>query len=304
MLSSRSGPIRSYPDTVRTGTTGDPEVLSHGDPPPRTPARATIVAAALVLAGAAVGVGAQRTFGPSPTPAAAHGAEHVIAGALYASSKAASPAGYSVPLYNPGSRSLTVLDVDPVGWKAHNKPVDIPPRQWAEVPLGVDMSCDSTPDVTSKLRVRLDLGNGRVEQVVPLSTRADILVEEHRRRCDAPIGRVPSRRELLGTWLVDEGRDAAGTMVFRLDADGSFAMDYERSMLDDDPVSYGSFTYDHGLVVLSTQGGRGCASGDENSWDATLLRDGRLHLRFGSQLGNYCRVDDGEVWVARKVAGP
>ena len=286
---------------MRAEGTGAREVLTFGDDdsPRRGPAS---VAAAIAL----LAVGASAALGFEELRHGAGGENvELVAGEVLATATSTRPSDVVVQLYNHGSAEVTVLEVTPRGWTAEAESTTIPADAWGAVPVQVDVDCDSQPVPDRELVVRVATTHGSVERVVlTMSSTPYLLLGEHRRRCLAPDGTAPSLEELLGTWLVTAGWELGGHVLLQLDRDGSFRMDPELGLLTGDPGAYGWFSLEGSTLRLLTSGGRDCANGDHARLEVTLLHDGQLHLRWVEQYESSCRVEDGEVWLAQRVALP
>jgi hypothetical protein len=104
----------------------------------------------------------------------------------------------------------------------------------------------------------------------------------------------PSRRELAGVWLVDEGEAARPSspplwMAFHLD--GSFMLDSRGALLSEPEVG-GRYRLEDGRLTLLVEDGSGCRPDDRLDWTVGILPTGRLEIRHASGAGR-CRLGAG-----------
>lgn len=287
---------------------GDPEVaqgdvLVHGKEPRRASTRMWWVAVLLLALGAVAGWAVARNMQTGPAHQRGAG---LVAGGVETTT---SGPPFLLSLYNVGDTPERVINVAPRGWQGSTYPTTIPPGGSVELPLTVTVDCRRGP--TDDLVVRTMSGGHLAEHVLHLPAVPSALADEYKRRCAMSTGHAPTRREILGTWLVDEGRYYAGQLLFRLAPDGTFAMDpggeneFGRitTQLFARPGTFGTFSYHAGRLALTTRGGPDCQPA-HSSWRVGILNDGRLNIRVGAYDDLNCGSHQGDVWIARRVSPP
>ncbi|MGH3333525.1 MAG: hypothetical protein ACRDPJ_19680 [Nocardioidaceae bacterium] len=284
------------------GPDGIGDVLEQGDDLPRRPhLRSAGLAVLLLGAGALAGYQAQESAS-HPAPAGRRGPV-LVAGMVEKDTRLTS-GSFVLPLHNGTRKVVKILDVDLEGWASVAHAVSIPPGSWGTVQLDLTVNCRSTPYATRDIIVRATAGGGEFAEVLPMPGLPSDLNEEVSRRCSVPTGSVPARKELLGTWLVERAHQFAGEMLIRLNRDGTFAMDPENQLFTD-PGARGTFTLHGDWVALHTRGGSDCEAGDEAIWRVSLLESGELRIRHMTYYDGWCRIEAGEVWIAKRVSeGP
>jgi len=211
---------------------------------------------------------------------------------------------FAVPMYNGGPGEVTVDSVVAVGWVPGSSPLEavtIPPDSWVMLPLLVQVDCDARgATAPERLTVRSSTVHGDFEQVVPMPSTARVLTDERSRLCLEPVGSVPTVQDLVGSWYVEEAASFTRTVV-RLREDGTFAIDPDVLRFGADLNALGTFTRSGATLRLTAAAGQGCRPGDRTAWGLTLLENGRLHIRHRPRRESWCGIEDGEVWVARRI---
>jgi hypothetical protein len=214
---------------------------------------------------------------------------------------------FAVPVFNGGSSEVSVESVSAEAWVARDarfRTVTILPQRWAMVPLPLQIDCDAIGAAAPEsLTVRASTANGTFEQSLKMPVPSRVLGDEGWRLCLDPRGSSPTARDLYGSWFVEEAGRFRRTVV-RLREGGTFAIDPDVFAFGADLNAVGTFTRSGSGLRLTAGGGRDCRPGDRTTWILTLLDDGRLHIRHRSSGASWCRIDDGEVWVARRITGP
>lgn len=278
-------------------------MLVQGEEPRRDRTRLWWAAVLLLALGAAAGWTVARETQPAPAQQSGTG---LVAGSFEA---ATSGPPFVLSLYNVGDTPERVVNVSPRGWESSSYPTTVPPRGSVELPMSVRVNCKRGP--TDDVVVRTRSGGHLARRILHLPAVPSVLADEFKRRCAMPTGHTPPRRDILGTWLVAEGRYYAGRMLFRLAADGTFTMDpggedpFGRvtTQVFAHPGTFGKFTYHGGLLALATQGGPDCQPA-HSRWRMGLLNDGRLNIRVGAYDDAACGSHRGDVWIARRVSPP
>jgi hypothetical protein len=281
---------------------GDHEVLAQEPPAPRsTSARFWGTAAVCIALGALAGAQVDDALDARQLES---GPPLLSAGVIQENPDPAGDLRFAVPLYNRGTREVTVDSVAALGWVtqgSRSRTVTIPPERWAMVPLRAQVDCAAIgPKAPDRLTVRSSTPQGSFEQEVPMPATSRVLDDEGSRLCVDPLGSAPAAQDLVGSWIVEEAGRFRGTMV-RLREDGTFAIDPDLYRFGTVINALGTFTRNGAELRLSSEGGQDCRSGDRTVWGMTLLLDGRLHIRHGPSEGRWCGIEDGEVWVARRV---
>ena len=214
---------------------------------------------------------------------------------------------FAVPLHNGGSADITVDSVRADGWvprNADSRAVTIPPESWVMLPLPVEIDCDVIgAQAPESLTVRVSTSEGTFEQRLPMPASSRVLGDAGWRLCLEPRGSVPTTQDLYGSWFVEEAGRFRRTVV-RLREGGTFAIDPDVFAFGADLNAVGTFTPTRSGIRLVAGGGRDCRPGDRTRWNLTLLEDGRLHIRHRTGGESWCRIDDREVWVARRIGEP
>lgn len=257
----------------------------------------------LLALGAAAGWTLARNTQPAPAHQPGTG---LVAGAFDATT---SGPPFVLSLYNVGDTPARVVNVSPRGWQSSSYPTTVPAHGSVELPMSVTVNCQRGP--SDDVVIRTMSGGHLAQHTLHLPAVPSALADEFKRRCAMPRGRTPPRRDILGTWLVEEGRYYAGRMLFRLAADGSFTMDpgaedpFGRvtTQLFARPGTFGRFTYHGGLLGLATRGGPDCQPA-HSRWRVGMLNDGRLNIRVGAYDDASCGSHHGDVWIARRVSPP
>jgi hypothetical protein len=273
---------------------------------PRSPRRGRAMLGVAAVALVAVSVLGGWRWGRSSEPAApvpASRAIELVAGPFEANLEATEGPEFVIPIYNVGDRAVRVTNVAPGMWRATSSPVTLAPGASAEVPVDVSIDCRQTPSPTGEVVVHATSSGRSAVQTLHLPSVPRVLTEEYERLCVVPAGRVPGRQELVGVWIVDEGNFFAGQMLIDLEANGTWAMDPGTNLFSE-PGAYGVFTYRPGGLTLFTRGGRDCRRGDRSLWRVGLMSDGRLRMKVVTFADSLCTLEDGEVWIARRVSEP
>ena len=214
---------------------------------------------------------------------------------------------FAVPVYNGGSSEVTVDSVFADAWVSRDaqvQAVTILPERWAMVPLPVQIDCDAIGAAGPRsLTVRATSANGTSEQRLTMPAPSRVLGDAGWRLCMEPRGSTPTAQDVYGSWFIEEAGRFRRTIV-RLREGGTFAIDPDVFAFGADLNALGTFTRSGARLRLTAGGGRDCRPGDRTTWVLTLLPDGRLHIRHRPSGASWCRIDDGEVWVARRISEP
>lgn len=286
---------------------GGSELLSHGDGAPRrSPARVWGTALVCLALGALAGFQVHDALEDRRSAQELAAAPPVLsAGVIQENPDPVGDRRVAVPMYNGGSTEVTVDSVVAAGWVPRDsrfQAVTIPPGGWAMVPLLVQIDCGAVGVAAPGLTVRSTTAHGTFEQSLPTPATARVLTDERSRLCLDPVGSAPTAQDLVGSWFVEEAGRSSGTVV-RLRGDGTFAIDPDVFRFGADLNALGSFTRSGATLRLTAVGGHDCRAGDRTVWDLTLLEDRRLHIRHRPRE-RWCEIEDGEVWIARRVPGP
>lgn len=285
---------------------GDREVLSQGHGTPRgSSVRVWGTAAVCLALGAVVGAQIDDALDDRRLAAQLESAAPVLsAGVIQENPDPVGDLRFAVPLHNGGSGEVTVESVTATGWvvpDGGSRAVKVPPDSWVMVPLLVQIDCGAIgATAPERLTVRSSTAQRTFQQTLPMPASSRILTDEGSRLCLPPSGSVPTTEDLFGTWLVEEAGKHLGTLV-RLREDGTFAIDPDLFRFGTDLDALGTFTRSGPALRLSAQGGHDCRARDRTVWGLTLLEDGRLHIRHRPTRERWCGIEDGEVWVARRV---
>lgn len=297
---------RTYSERVTTWRPdgGDPEVLSHGQRAPRS-AAGRLWATAAVCLGLGALAGVQIDDAVDRRNAAGEGVPPALSvGVIQENPDPVADLRFSVPIHNGGSGEVTIDSVVAEGWVIQDsrfEPVTIAPDDWAMLPLPVQVDC-RTFDAAGpeRLTIRSTTSGGSFEQGIATAAPSAVLIDEGARLCLERLGSVPTARDVVGTWYVEEAGTHRGTM-FRLREDGTFAIDPDLSRFGPDLDALGTFSRSGATLRLRAGSGHDCRRGDRTRWRLTLLEDGRLHVRHAPEGESWCGIEGGEVWVARRV---
>ena len=281
---------------------GGHDVLANGPKgPPSTSARIGWTAAVCLVVGALAGAQVDDVLDDRRLASAR---PLLSAGVIQEAADPDGDARFAVPLYNGGSREVTVDSVTVPGWVTQGsefRTATIRPGGWAIVPLRARVDCADIGSASPKrLTVRSSTSKGTFEQTVAMPARSAVLDDEGARLCLDPLGSVPTAQALGGSWLVEEAGTARGTLL-RLRGDGTFAIDPDLYRFGVALDALGRFTWTGSELRVTAEGGHDCSPGDRAVWDVTLLLDGRLHIRHRPSRERWCGIEDGEVWIARRV---
>ncbi len=111
-------------------------------------------------------------------------------------------------------------------------------------------------------------------------------------------GVVPNVEQLVGGWSAlwpTFGYDTPDQpLALLLNADGTFAMDADRSALTVDPGALGTYEIKGSQIVLTAgPSSTVCPEGDDWTWEARLLPDGKLSTVVVEDGSGYCRMGVG-----------
>lgn len=282
-------------------------MLSHGGAR-NASARVWVTAAVCLALGALAGVQVDDALDDRRAARErASAAPTVSAGVIQESPDPGGGPRFVVPIHNGGAAEITVDHVAAPGWvvgDARFGAVTIPPHGWAVVPLPVQVDCAASGAAApERLTVRSTTAHGTFEQDVAMPASSPVLTAEASRLCVEPSGTAPGGREVVGTWVVEEAGAQRGTL-FRLRGDGTFAIDPDLFRFGPGLDALGTFTGAGPALRLTAAAGHACRPGDRTTWRLTLLEDGRLHVRHRPDDVRWCDIEDGEVWVARRVPEP
>jgi hypothetical protein len=271
---------------------------------PAEPRRRPWVRAALLVAlGALLGWGAHTTTAreagavapPSSLP-------HLVAGSFEQNLRDPYGPEFTVSLFNTGLSTVQVLNVAPMGWRATTPTVSIPPGGSVELPVDVAVDCGAISSPTQFVEVRVAAYPSTRTVQLQLPQVPAALDEVYWRRCSQPFTTRPSLRDLLGTWIVEDGGPGfTGKLVFSLHRDGSYQMGTGTHPADG-PGAFGRFSLDSlGTLTLTPRGGGVCLLHRRAVWKVGLLPQQLLHVRLLTPYDGFCTVEPGDVWIAERV---
>ena len=285
------------------------EVLGQGSEPGRwavwASARPRIAAALLLGVACVIGFGANELLA-EPAHTVRDSSGRVVAG-LLVETLDTNPAAMVVPLHNDSALPVTVSDVHPEGWRAYGSTVTLPPGAWVDVPIWLTLECGRMPDPTRRLLMRTvaarDVRLVRTPpRTVAMPEVPPALVDLRHRLCDEPGGRPLGADELRGSWLVEDARSYAGQVYVRFEPGGRFSLGMMRpARIDQEVMATGQARLEGDWLRLDVGGGWWCAAGDSIVWRVDMLPDGRLRIGHEAYYDDVCRVDEREVWLARRV---
>jgi hypothetical protein len=215
------------------------------------------------------------------------------------------PAAMVVPISNRSADTITVHDLSPVGWRAYGDQVILPPHSRVAVAISLSLQCGRMPPPTDRVTLSAVGSTGVSRQrTLRMPGVPSALQVLRSRLCLLPPGRDLPRRLLVGLWQVEDGRGFGGSTV-SFGRDGRFVMGLPSLV----PEVTGTFSWQGRWVRITTRGGLICGPGDDILWQVGLLPDGRLrigHVAYyrvgqGAHYDDRCRVDEREVWVARRL---
>lgn len=257
--------------------------------------------AALLVLGALVGWGAHASTTRSTAHPATGDRQALFVGSFQQNLLDPFGPELVVSLTNAGRAPVDVTNVTPLGWRTRMDPVQVLPGTSVDVPVEVSLDCATVRLPGDGAVVRFRSGASSRSVVLPMMG-SPALGELFIRRCGADDLPVPTRRDLLGTWLVAQGGLAfTGRMFIALHPDGRYEMD-AGPHLADDPGAIGRFSL-HGsrLTLVATQGGD-CGGRRRAVWDVGLRAGDQLRIRQLTTYDGYCAVDRGDVWIAERIS--
>ncbi|MDX6325152.1 MAG: hypothetical protein QOK15_1506 [Nocardioidaceae bacterium] len=204
-----------------------------------------------------------------------------------------------VSVANTGGTPVNIDNVAPAGWHTRTDPVQVLPGDTVDIPVDVFTSCATLPDGGQRAEVRIGTGSSARTLLLPMGG-SPALQELWLRRCRVESLRAPTRRDLLGTWLVNDGGPAfTGRMFIALLPGGRYEMD-AGAHLDDSPGAVGLWSLHDGRVTLVSTRGGDCGPRHRAAWEVGM-RGTLLHIRQLTAYDGFCTVDRGDVWIAERI---
>lgn len=276
---------------------GGREVLD-ADPDRDRPrfARSRVAAPAVLAVVAVLGLGIHR-IAADPATRPAGTPDLALSAGMLVETTDADPAAMVVPFWNGSPSPVTVRDLRPAGWRAYGDDVVVPGRSWVDIPIWLTLQCGRMPPPTDRLALRTVSGGVPAQRTVAMPGVPRALTALRGRLCTLPPARDVRRPELVGTWLVEEGRRYAGHLLVRFDRTGRFRL----APRDGGDGAFGTFSWEGSWVRLTVRAEGLCAPGDSILWQVGVLPDGRLRIGHVAYYDDACRVDEREVWVARRA---
>jgi hypothetical protein len=173
------------------------------------------------------------------------------------------------------------------------------PGATVDIPVDVSLDCATAPSPGGRAAVRIGTGSSARTELLPMGG-SPALRELYARRCGVATLSTPTRHDLLGTWLVNDGGPAfTGRMFIKLQRGGRYEMD-AGAHLDDAPGAVGLWSLHAGRMTLVRTRGGDCGPRHRAVWDVGM-RGTLLHIRQLTAYDGFCTVDRGDVWIAERV---
>ena len=275
------------------------ERVDHGDADREGSRSPRWRAVALLVLGSVVGWAAYSTTGHRAVEHPQHTGRSLVVGSFQQNLRDPYGPEMVVSVTNTGPTPVTITNVAPDGWRTRTDPELVLPGATVDIPVDVSLDCATTrpPGETPQVRVLTD--GATHPEVLPMGG-SPALQELWSRRCRVETLRAPTRRDLVGTWLVNDGGPGyTGKMFIQLGPRGHYRMD-ARAHLDDSPGAAGAWTlHDRRVTLVSTHRGD-CGRRHRAVWEVGM-RGTALHIRQLTTYDGFCMVDRGDVWLAERI---
>jgi hypothetical protein len=115
-------------------------------------------------------------------------------------------------------------------------------------------------------------------------------------------GVVPTVAQLVGTWATTLANGEPLFVLFQ--SDGTFGADGASGVLYGDPAGAGRYALEGGAITfVSSAAASVCVEGDDWTWEARLLENGRLRTVVTEDGTGICELGRGEVWTWVRLPG-